>query len=115
MKNRPEVLEGKTTVIETGHGKLYVTVNEFEGRPVEVFATIGKSGASIMAKAEATGRLASLALRHGADIQSVIRQVKGISGEFPKATGLMLVLSIPDAVGHALEKLYPPTAKKETN
>ncbi|HSM89002.1 MAG TPA: vitamin B12-dependent ribonucleotide reductase, partial [Desulfobacterales bacterium] len=58
--DRPETLFGFTTKTKTGYGHLYVTVTEFEGRPFEVFATIGKSGRSTTAKTEAIGRLVSL-------------------------------------------------------
>jgi len=85
---------------------MYVTVTEKDGKPFEVFAVIGKSGQSIMAKAEVTGRLASLALRHGIPVTDVIDQLKGIGGGDPISTPFGLVLSIPDAVGKVLEKLY---------
>jgi ribonucleoside-diphosphate reductase alpha chain len=111
---RPEILPSKTTKIETGYGNLYVTVTESEeGKPFEVFATIGKSGGSIMAKAEVTGRMASLALRYGIPVQSVIRQLKGISGDKPHAIGSILVKSIPDAVAQVLEKMYPEETTKQ--
>ena len=61
----------------TGMGNLYVTVTEYEGRPFEVFATIGKSGRSTTAKTEAIGRLVSLALRSGVDVDKIVEQVKG--------------------------------------
>ena len=61
VKERPETLEGFTTKMTTGYGNLYVTVTEYENRPFEVFATIGKSGRSTTAKTEAIGRLVSLA------------------------------------------------------
>ncbi|MEE9174775.1 MAG: adenosylcobalamin-dependent ribonucleoside-diphosphate reductase, partial [Thermodesulfobacteriota bacterium] len=68
---RPQCLQGFTEVIKTGYGNLYVTVNTFETRPVEVFVQIGKSGYSTMADAEATGRLVSLALRSGIAVEDV--------------------------------------------
>ncbi len=65
VQDRPETLQGFTTKVVTGMGNLYVTVTEMDGKPFEVFATIGKSGKSTMAKTEAIGRLVSLALRSG--------------------------------------------------
>lgn len=103
---RPETLEGFTSKIKTGLGRLYVTVTEFNGRPFEVFATIGKSGRSATAKTEAIGRLVSLALRAGVDVGEVIDQLKGIGGEHPVFQNGDLVLSIPDAIGRVLEKRY---------
>jgi len=106
MKNRPDTLPSRTVKVPTGHGQLYITITEYEGEPVEVFCTIGKSGASIMAKAEVTGRLTSLALRHGVPIGEVIKELKDISGDQPRAWNKMLIKSIPDAVGKVLEQIY---------
>ncbi len=85
---------------------MYLTVNEVDGKPFEVFATIGKSGRSITAKAEAIGRLVSLALRSGVHVRDVVAQIKGIGGEHPVFRGKGLLLSIPDAIAWVLEKRY---------
>ena len=106
VKDRPETLEGFTTKIVTGMGKLYVTITELEGEPFEVFATIGKSGKSTMAKTEAIGRLVSLALRSGIRVEKIVDQLKGICGEHPVFHKDGLVLSIPDAISRILEKRY---------
>ncbi|UCE56608.1 MAG: vitamin B12-dependent ribonucleotide reductase [Desulfobacterales bacterium] len=106
VKKRPETLEGFTTRIKTGYGYLYVTVTEYEGKPFEVFATIGKSGRSTTAKTEAIGRLISLALRSGVEVKKIIDQLKGIGGENPVFQEGGLVLSIPDAISKVLEKRY---------
>jgi ribonucleoside-diphosphate reductase alpha chain len=106
VRSRPETLEGFTTRIKTGMGQLYVTVTEYDGKPFEVFATIGKSGRSAMAKTEAIGRLVSLALRSGVEVGQIVEQLKGIGGEHPVFQEGGLVLSIPDAVSRVLEKHY---------
>ncbi len=106
VARRPETLEGFTTRIKTGMGQLYVTVNELNGRPFEVFATIGRSGKSTTAKTEAIGRLISLALRTGVDVHSIIEQIKGIGGEHAVFQKGGRVLSIPDAISRILEKRY---------
>ncbi len=108
---RPETLEGFTTKIKTGLGRLYVTVTEFNGHPFEVFATIGKSGRSTTAKTEAIGRLVSLALRSGVKAEEIVEQLKGIGGEHPVFQNGGLVLSIPDAIGHVLERRYLDNGK----
>jgi ribonucleoside-diphosphate reductase alpha chain len=92
--------------VSTGLGELYLTVNEVDNRPFEVFATIGRSGRSITAKAEAIGRLVSLALRSGIDVREVVTQLKGIGGEHPVFQKKGLLLSIPDAVAWVLENRY---------
>jgi ribonucleoside-diphosphate reductase alpha chain len=106
VKERPETLEGFTTKMKTGYGHLYVTVTEYDGKPFEVFATIGKSGRSTTAKTEAIGRLASLALRSGIKVNEIIDQLKGIGGEHPVFQNGGLVLSIPDAIARVLDRRY---------
>ncbi|HSO18732.1 MAG TPA: hypothetical protein VLT88_04705, partial [Desulfosarcina sp.] len=99
-------LDGFTTRVKTGLGQLYVTVTEYQGKPFEVFATIGKSGRSTTAKTEAIGRLVSLAFRSGVTVDKVVEQLKGIGGEHPIFQNGGLVLSIPDAISRVLERRY---------
>ncbi len=106
LKKRPDTLFGKTIRKKTGLGSIYITINELNGKPVEVFVSTGKCGQSIMAKAESVGRLVSLGLRRGIEVEAFIRQLKGIAGDHPLADGHELILSIPDAVARVLENLY---------
>jgi ribonucleoside-diphosphate reductase alpha chain len=106
VKDRPDVIYGFTQKVETGLGDLYLTVNEVNNRPFEVFATIGKSGRSITAKAEAIGRLVSLALRSGVDVRDIVAQLKGIGGDNPKFIKKKMVQSIPDAIAWVFENRY---------
>jgi len=106
VQDRPDVIYGFTQKIATGLGVLFLTVNEVNGKPFEVFATIGKSGGSITAKAEAIGRLVSLALRSGVEVREIVQQLKGIGGENPKFMKKHLVKSIPDAIAHVFESRY---------
>jgi ribonucleoside-diphosphate reductase alpha chain len=106
VRDRPETLEGFTTKVLTGMGNLYVTVTEYDGKPFEVFATIGKSGKSTTAKTEAIGRLVSLALRSGVLVENIVEQLKGICGEHPVFSKDGLILSIPDAISRVLDKRY---------
>jgi ribonucleoside-diphosphate reductase alpha chain len=106
VQKRPEVVYGFTQKVSTGLGDLYLTVNELDGKPFEVFATIGRSGRSITAKAEAIGRLVSLALRSGIHVREIVKQLKGIGGEHPVFQKKGLLLSIPDAVAWVLEHRY---------
>ena len=106
VRQRPDMVQGFTQKVQTGLGVMYLTVNEVEGEPFEVFATIGKSGRSITAKAEAIGRLVSLALRSGVAVRDVVNQIKGLGGEHPVFRGKGLLLSIPDAIAWVLENRY---------
>lgn len=106
VRQRPDIVYGFTQKVPTGLGAMYLTVNEANGKPFEVFATIGKSGRSITAKAEAIGRLVSLALRSGVEVRDIVQQLKGIGGEHPVFQKKGLLLSIPDAISWVLENRY---------
>ena len=106
IQERPETLEGFTSKMMTGMGNLYVTVTELDGKPFEIFATIGKSGRSTTAKTEAIGRLVSLALRSGVEVERIVKQLEGIGGEYPVFQKDGLVLSIPDAISRVLKNRY---------
>ena len=108
VRNRPDLVYGFTQKVRTGHGLMYVTINEVDGKPFEVFATIGKSGRSHTAKAEAIGRLVSLALRSGIEVEEIVRQIKGIGGEAPvfHQGKQGQVQSIPDGIAWVMENRY---------
>jgi len=103
-RERPVTLPSITDKIKTGLGNLYVTISFLDGKPFEVFASIGKSGYSTMADAEALGRLISLSLRSGVEPKEVILQLKGIGGSEPVFTEGGLIQSIPDAIAKVLER-----------
>lgn len=104
---RPLEIKTTTYKVPTGHGNLYITVGVNDsGEPIEIIAVIGKTGGSIMAKAEVTGRLISLALHYGAPLEKVIEQIIDIRGEKPVPWKDTVIWSIPDAIGKTLEKNY---------
>ena len=103
-QNRPDSLPSTTHKISTGLGRLYITITYFNGKPFEVFCSIGKSGYSTMADAEAIGRLTSLALRSGISPNEVVSQLKGIGGSEPTFHNGSLIQSIPDGIAQVLEK-----------
>jgi ribonucleoside-diphosphate reductase alpha chain len=105
-QERPDTLTSTTDKIKTGFGNLYITITFFNQKPFEVFASIGKSGYSTMADAEAIGRLISLALRSGVEPKEVVSQLKGIGGSEPIFTEGGLVTSIPDAIAKVLERHF---------
>jgi ribonucleoside-diphosphate reductase alpha chain len=101
---RPDVLTGTTRKMRSPLGDIYVTVNEDEdGRPFEVFTTLGKAGGAAMADAEALGRMISLALRSGIPLADIAKQLRGISCDRAVGIGPNKVLSMPDAIGQVLE------------
>jgi len=103
---RPSVLAGTTRELDTPFGAVFVTLNEDgEGRPFEVFVRLDKAGSRAIADAEAIARLISLALRWGVPAAEVHRQLRGISCEGAARSGRPRVLSIPDAIAQAMERL----------
>jgi ribonucleoside-diphosphate reductase alpha chain len=103
-RSRPDVLRSTAIRKETPLGTMFVHITEDDkGQPFEVFINLGKAGGSAMADAEAMGRLVSLALRSGIPIQQVHRQLRGISSDRAVGLGPNKVLSVPDAIGLALE------------
>jgi ribonucleoside-diphosphate reductase alpha chain len=106
-RSRPDVLRGTTIRKETPLGVMFVNITEDDkGQPFEVFINLGKAGGSAMADAEAMGRLISLALRSGIPLMEVHRQLRGISSDRAVGLGPNKVLSVPDAVGLALEEWW---------
>ncbi|HET7603909.1 MAG TPA: vitamin B12-dependent ribonucleotide reductase [Gemmatimonadales bacterium] len=104
-RSRPEMLRGTTRRVETPLGTLYVTITEDDkGQPFEVFMSLGKAGGALMADVEAVGRLISLSLRSGIPMKEIHRQLRGISSDRVIGLGPNKVLSVPDAVGIAIER-----------
>jgi ribonucleoside-diphosphate reductase alpha chain len=104
-RSRPDLLKGSTRRIESPLGTMYVTITEDDkGQPFEVFMSLGKAGGALMADVEAIGRLISLALRSGVPLPEIYRQLRGISSDRAVGLGPNKVMSVPDAIGIAIEK-----------
>ncbi len=91
---RPEVLHGYTYQIRTSEGKFYVTINEKDGKPFEVFSTPNSRGREAAVNAEALCRLVSLALRHGVDVESIHEQLVKVRNQS--------LLSLPHNIARVL-------------
>ncbi|MBA9086256.1 ribonucleoside-diphosphate reductase alpha chain [Fontibacillus solani] len=105
-KKRPQVLRGATYKINTPFGMAYITINDLNGVPSEIFLNVGKAGSDVFAMAEALGRVCSLFLRygdHGQKAELLIKHLKGIGGSGAIGFGPNRVESIADAVAKALE------------
>jgi ribonucleoside-diphosphate reductase alpha chain len=106
-RSRPDKLRSTSIRKETPLGVMFVHITEDDrGQPFEVFVTLGKAGGSAMADAEAVGRLISLALRSGIPLPEIHRQLRGISSDRAVGLGPNKVLSMPDAIGLALEEWW---------
>jgi len=105
-KSRPKILRGATYKYNTPFGMAYITVNDIDGTPGEIFLNVGKAGSDVFAMAEALGRVCSLFLRygdHGDKVQLLVKHLKGIGGSGAVGFGPNRVESIADAVAQALE------------
>ncbi len=118
IKNVPlklkKIRHGNTHEINTGHGKVYLTVNSNEeGLPVEVFANGAKNGSVSAANLEALGRLVSIALQEGVPVKNIARTIENINDgtiawdRISEAdTKSVPITSIPDAMGKILRRFY---------
>ncbi|MFH0952001.1 MAG: vitamin B12-dependent ribonucleotide reductase [Patescibacteria group bacterium] len=112
-RERGEVMQGATYAMQTAYGKMFVTINnDDQGKPFEVFATIGKNGGFFAAKTEAICRLISLALRSGIMVEEIVKQIKGIRGPSPYWTKGGQILSLPDAIAQVIERHINKTQPK---
>ena len=101
-RDRPTSVAGVTDRVRTGHGNMYVTITfDEEGKPFEVFTTLGKAGGCDSANLEAVSRLVSLALRSGIDPDQIVAHLQGITC-CPAWDGGTLIRSAPDAMAHTL-------------
>lgn len=80
-KARNQKLPSITREVNTPCGNCYVTVTfgADDDWPEELFLRMKKQGTCQMASTEAVGKLASLALRSGADPRDVFKYLKGIN------------------------------------
>ncbi len=105
---RPSKLPGMTEVVNTGCGKMYVTINHLNGKILEVFCDTGKSG-GCTAFTEGTSRLISIALRYGVPVGEIIDQLSSVRCDnFRHQTGKNPGLkgkSCPDVIGTVIKDM----------
>jgi ribonucleoside-diphosphate reductase alpha chain len=74
VKSRPDAeLNGVTYKTKSGCGVIYVTINEYNGQPFEVFINLGKGGTCANVMLGAMGRDISHGLRGGVPLEEFSR------------------------------------------
>ena len=109
QKPRPEVLPGHTFRMITGCGKLYITVNNYEDAPFELFGRMGKAGGCAAATCEGIGRLVSALCRANIPISVAIKQLTGIHCHSSNEE----LHSCPSAVGEVLKRIQDEISESE--
>lgn len=104
-RSRPDTVMGITERVKIGCGNLYITVNYDDKGICEVFTNTGKAG-GCPSQSEATARLASIALRSGIDVRSIVDQLKGIRCPSTVRQSGMKCTSCPDAIAKTIERVY---------
>lgn len=102
---RPDTVMGITERVKIGCGNLYITVNYDDKGICEVFTNTGKAG-GCPSQSEATARLASIALRSGMEVESIVDQLRGIRCPSTIRQPGLKCTSCPDAIAKAIERVY---------
>ncbi|MCU4751506.1 ribonucleoside-diphosphate reductase [Halobacteria archaeon AArc-curdl1] len=105
-RERPDALHGVSQRIDTGYGKVYVTINEDPktGQPFELFANIGHSGGFTNSFTEALAKVISTSLRSGVDPNEVVDELCGTRSPKVAWDKGEQIQSIPDAIGTAMRR-----------
>ncbi len=112
-RNRPEFVSGVTRRMKTGCGDLFVTINQDDHGPVEVFGRLGKAGGCAASQGEALCRTISLALRNNVPPEEIVRELKGISCNRPGWQAGERINSCADAIARTLESSVSPENRPE--
>ncbi|AGB39506.1 adenosylcobalamin-dependent ribonucleoside-diphosphate reductase [Natronococcus occultus] len=105
-RERPDALHGVSQRIDTGYGKVYVTINEDPetGQPFELFANIGHSGGFTNSFTEALAKVISTSLRSGVDPEEIVDELCGTRSPKVAWDKGEQIQSIPDAIGTAMRR-----------
>ena len=99
---RPQTLIGVTTKIQSGCGKIWLTINPFKDRVWEVFASAGAEG-GCSSNIQEISRLCSLLFREGVDKAKILDQLRSVKCPHAIASKHCNVKSCSDAIARQLE------------
>jgi len=103
---------GTTYKTSTGCGNLYTTINNDGKNIVEIFNRVGKGG-GCASNTDALARLTALALRSGAEVEELARQIRGIKCSACIRRDDVKVLSCPDAISRLILKEQGKLSNKQ--
>jgi len=103
LPKRPECLLSYTTKLTTGCGSLYIIVSYTEdGKPVEVFAHLGKAGGCSACQVNVITLLLSRGLRYGIPLEVLTDKMLGSQCASGVWDNGVQILSCPDAIAQVL-------------
>ena len=97
---RPETARGLTFERYSPVGKVFVTINYWDGGPREVIIRVGKAGTLSRAWGDSLGRLCSVALQYGTPVEVVCKQLMKVRSQESRGR----LDSLPEIVGTVLEE-----------
>jgi len=107
---KPQIRKSVTIDERSPFGTVHLHITTLEDQPYEIYITVGKSGSDVTAMTEAIGRLASkvldpeiVGLTGVEKLDIIAQQLRYIGGS---SMELGVAMSLPDAIGKALEKYY---------
>ena len=102
---RPKSLPSVSRKLIVGCGSLYITTGSYNGRVIEVIASLGRAGGCASAQNEALGKVISLGLKWGVPIEEYVEELKGIGCPSPNLFPAdEKCLSCADGFAKALEE-----------
>jgi ribonucleoside-diphosphate reductase alpha chain len=111
--SRPRKLQAEVFTVDTGNGKMYVTISSSNGIPIEVFLQVGKSGQVLNTFSEALGRVVSIALQNKVSLEDIIKTLININSDKPvwfrfeeTDSKPVQILSVPDGLAKLLQRYY---------
>ena len=99
----PDTLPSATFKVPCPEGNMFLTVCEYNSRPVQVHIMIGKSGSATMAWANLAAEFITDMLQQGIELSRIIEKVSGITTDRVRRFGEGIqIRSGPEAIAYAL-------------
>jgi len=102
-RKRPRVTTSLTRKVDTGCGKIYVTLGWDGDYLVEVFSSLGKAGCCPRAQLQALTRSVSLGLKYGIPVEDYVDELKEIKCPYSSWDDGRQILSCSDAIAWIIQ------------